>query len=107
MQKLYCNGKKDLCPHFDGKNTPLCHSFNCEFTDGSGSKYIDVPNTNYDRIRNMSIDEMAKHISASEVVMDDICIKQSNCPYMNENGDISDDCDCTDCVKKWLESEVE
>ena len=43
MKKLYCNGKKDYCPHFDGIDLTNCKIHNCKFFDGSGSKYIDVP----------------------------------------------------------------
>lgn len=59
MKKLYCNGKKDFCPYFDGTKLPTCHILNCAFIDNSGTEVVEIPNTNYDRIRNMSIDEMA------------------------------------------------
>lgn len=47
--------------------------------------------TNYDRIKQMSIDEMAYAIM---------------CPYETDL-DICNEDDCIKCTKAWLESEVE
>ena len=53
------------------------------------------PETNYDRIRNMSVDEMV------ELLTTDVCV---HCSYR------AIDCDnknCTDGIKQWLLAEVE
>lgn len=67
--------------------------------------------TNFDRIREMSIDEMARVIFNADAIDDDIyCHK----PFTHEcNALIEEGKDnlivemCVGCVKKWLESEVE
>lgn len=54
--------------------------------------------TNYERIRNMSVEEMA------ELFAEKMCICPDGNPLYN------DDCindKCEKCLKKWLESEVE
>lgn len=60
------------------------------FVDG----HIDGKQTNYDRIRNMSIEEMA--------YCNDICPIEYGVihKYCNNAG-------CVECRKEWLESEVE
>lgn len=58
-----------------------------------------MANTNYDRIRNMSIDEMAEYIT-------NITISCENCPVY-EKCSITAEVNCSDMMKKWLESEVE
>ncbi len=63
--------------------------------------------TKFEQIKVMDINELAKWINDNEIIMDTICQEQSACPYMTKDGDIPDDCDCTGCIKKWLESEVE
>ena len=62
--------------------------------------------TRFERIKNMSIDEMAKAFDEKGIYADEIC-GGLKCPYMDEHGDISDDVDCTNCIKNWLESEGE
>lgn len=61
--------------------------------------------TNFEKIKSMSIDEMA-----------DSCIAFFDCPYAASYADdpmekqFSDSCfdddDCTACIKHWLESEA-
>ena len=55
--------------------------------------------TNYERIKNMSLDEMAKCISD----VDNCILCELNSPECFE----IDDFDCSAGVKKWLESEAE
>lgn len=62
--------------------------------------------TGYEKIKNMTIDEMAKRFNDDGIMTDKICREVSICPYMDEDGNISDDFDCTGCIKTWLESEV-
>ncbi len=51
---FYCNGKNGVCDSY-----PICQK-TCECFDGSGGKHI---NTNADRIRAMSDEELAKFIA--------------------------------------------
>lgn len=54
--------------------------------------------TNYDRIKNMSVDEMAENLLGG----------QAFCPYWMYS--LIGKCaktDCQKCIKQWLESEVE
>ena len=61
--------------------------------------------TRYERIKKMSIEEMAKSFNKNGIMTDEICREMSKCPYMDEYGDISDDANCTGCIKAWLEGE--
>ena len=63
--------------------------------------------TNYDRIREMSIDEMTDALYAlSDRVCYENCMKttgnQFECPV---KGDITAE-NCKQCMKRWLESKV-
>ena len=102
MKKLYCNGKKGFCPYFDGEKYVSCRAFNCGYFDSSGCKVIEVKTTNYDRIRNMNIDELAAFCARNFGCK--ICEARKLCREIN-----SGDCvmNCFDNVKKWLESEAE
>ena len=62
--------------------------------------------TRFERIKNMSLEEMAKCIDKDTEIMESIC-KGFECPYMDKDGNLSNDIDCTNCIKKWLESEGE
>ena len=54
--------------------------------------------TNYERIKNMKIEEMAKAIDDSDIVSQcDCCVYIDNCPNI----------DCKVGIKLWLESEAE
>lgn len=59
MGRLFCNGKKDYCNRVQGTKEEcenvLCNK--CEFSDGTGAEFVDEI-TNYDHIRNMTVDEM-------------------------------------------------
>lgn len=48
--------------------------------------------TNYEKIKQMSVEEMAEKLP---------------CPYNEYYLDCNKDCDCKKCCKEWLESEVE
>lgn len=67
---------------------------NVSMVDG----HIDRPMTNYERIKNMSVEEMAKELS-------NICKKakttQKGRQYLCINSE------CKRCIKQWLETEVE
>ncbi len=63
--------------------------------------------TKFEQIKAMNVDEMAKELDKFEGLTDEICNAMCACPYMDEDGDISSDCDCVVCIKKWLESEAE
>ena len=99
MKKLYCNGKKDYCPHFDGENPTNCSDFNCVYFDGSGCKITEEKFTNYDRILNMSIEELAAFCARNFGCRE--CEARELCREIN-----SGDCvlNCYDNVKTWLES---
>ncbi len=61
--------------------------------------------TNYDKIRNMSIDEMAAAIDNMDCyggILDEVCLMA--CPEQNCN---LDEKKCIDCIRRWLESEAE
>lgn len=60
--------------------------------------HIDRPMTNYERIKNMSIDEMAEFLADN----DDNC-----CFCTRRYEDVCLTPDCKYHIKQWLESEVE
>ena len=100
MKRLYCNGKRDYCPHFDGENPTKCSDFNCVYFDGSGCKITEKEFTNYDRILNMSIDEMAEFISKDGPFCG-YADGGIDCVFGQNGGN------CAEHAKKWLESEAE
>ncbi len=64
--------------------------------------------TIFEQIKDMNVQELAKELDKFDGLTNEICrALEDACPYMDEEGDISDDCDCTGCIVKWLESEVE
>jgi hypothetical protein len=63
--------------------------------------------TRYEQIKNMTVEEMAKQFDDTGFMTDKICHEMDRCPYITADGDISDDCDCTGCIEKWLKSEVD
>lgn len=52
--------------------------------------------TNYEKIKAMSVEEMAQNDMGGFL----------NCPYITTDIYCNDDKDCIACVKHWLESEV-
>lgn len=79
-----------------------CHETKCDknimgMCAKKGSKnYPDIPKrTNFEKIKLMNIDELAEFMSNQLVV----------CPL---NDYVCEPCEyCDDCIKRWLESEVE
>ena len=64
--------------------------------------------TRIESIRMMSSHELAKELDRFEGLSNEICrALDGECPYMDNDGEISVDCDCIPCIVKWLESEVE
>ena len=97
MKRYFCNGKKGYC---DRGNDNKIDCTACEFADGRGGKIVDCPDTNYERIKAMSIDEMAVFI-----------IKQTNhcdfCSRKNSHTCVDVEGGCKKYIKMYLESEVE
>ena len=58
------------------------------------------PMTNYERIKSMTIDEMAKFLRRVHSAYSDCMIELEKCKHL----DIDDD--CVICFKEWLETEV-
>ena len=87
MRKYYCNGKKGFCDRYNGETEPSCIA--CIHGDGTGGEVIENI-TNYDRIRNMSVEEMA---SFFEKIQADVQFDNKS-KYAFE-------------WKRWLESEVD
>lgn len=94
MKRYFCNGKKGYC---DRGNDNKIDCSACEFADGTGGEVVDCPDTNFEKIKAMSIDEMAEYFLTKSFDPCDI----TNFPVV--------DCDagCDKCIRKWLESEVE
>ena len=94
-EKDYCNNSRDCeCVFWNyGKVCDYCYETNCPAL----VEY--KPPTNYEKIKQMSIDEMAK-----------CSIPFFNCPYDTpyvgcDMGKKYGD-DCIKCTKAWLEQEV-
>lgn len=80
---IKCTGKR--CPMQVGYDVSKCQCEDCS--------YRTAPMTNYERIRNMSVEEMAEFISKTST---NLAVKL-DCEYViNEKENI----------KRWLESEV-
>ncbi len=60
--------------------------------------------TNYYRIRNMSVEELADYIYNHDDMLNDTICKtmHATCPF----GDNVEPENCKTCIKQWLESEV-
>ena len=76
-----------------------CKDGYCIVSVAVKSKYPDIPITNYERIKNMSVEEMGEFISEKF---------DSDCPPRtpNYNSDCMN-CECKKCWEHWLESEVD
>ena len=85
---FYCNGKKGVCDCH-----PVCKR-NCEYFDGSGGKHI---NTNADRIRAMSDEELAEMLGGY--------MHCAGCPL---RGDCNpEELPCENVLLEWLKQPVE
>lgn len=62
--------------------------------------------TKFEQIKSMNVQELAEKIDKMQFTTNEICIAVTKCPYMGEEGNVSDDCNCVGCIVKWLESEV-
>lgn len=66
--------------------------------------------TNYDRIRNMSVDELARFI---QCISGDVeryvpfCQNKKVCSDRLDNNEYIPEIECFNCMKYWLESEVD
>lgn len=96
MGRLYCNGKKGFCERVQG-TAEECEKVSCtecDYTDGTGTQFVDQI-TNYDNIRNMTVDEMAQMINSKTYG----CVFRFGCPCdCGEN--IPED--CVEKIKQWL-----
>ena len=93
MKRYFCNGKKGYC---DRGNDNEIDCTSCEFVDGTGGEFVECPNTNFERIKSMSIEEFS------------IEFETELCSYIKRLD--SERCekysDCSECRRDWLESEV-
>lgn len=72
-----------------------------------GYKADKVKQTNYDRIRNMSVDELAEVLyRANDEICFENCNKDTGNKYSCSFGDELKPENCLTCMKRWLESEV-
>lgn len=63
---------------------------------------------NYDRVQNMSIEELAEFIySAGDKICFENCTKQTGNKFSCKFGENVDSSNCIKCMKQWLEKEVE
>ena len=67
--------------------------------------------TNYEKIKSMSVDEMAEFLEDEDNLATQYCNKKC-CVYFEDNGDCKaykavKRNSCVQAVKQWLESEVE
>jgi hypothetical protein len=117
MKRYYCNGKKGFC---DRGNDGNIDCSGCEFTDGTGGNVVENAYTNFERIKDMSIEEMAAFLKS---MVDDNETHKVGCygcinygthhsdPQNKENGLYEcEGCYCEGVghdLVKWLEREVE
>lgn len=62
MKRFYCNGKKGYC---DRGNDNNINCKDCEFVNDTGGDVIDVPDTVYEKIKAMNIEELADWLYAN------------------------------------------
>lgn len=59
--------------------------------------------TNFEKIKNKTIDEVAKQIFVYEnKLCDKICLSKGECKF-----DVPKETDCINCIKEWLATEVD
>lgn len=99
MGRLYCKGKKGFCERVQG-TAEECENVSCtgcDFLDGTGAEFVDQI-TNYDNIRNMSVDEMVKFMNECG---------HDFPPYCDYKRAETCDQNCFNCAKKWLSQEMD
>ena len=62
--------------------------------------------TRFEKIKAMTVEEMAKAIDTIAKLTGDICKEIGDCPWMDDDGNYSENGNCVPCIVKWLESEV-
>lgn len=82
---IKCTGKR--CPMQVGYDVT-----NCQY---EGCSYRTAPTTNYDRIRYMSVEELANLLDTFDNELPPYCRNRYTCEE-----------ECMNCAKQWLESEV-
>lgn len=89
---FYCNGKKGICT--DMHTSQFC-SRDCRFGDGTGGHHVE---TNGDRIRSMSDEELAKFIPDWSY---------TNACKLSEEAYVDCNNECEKCVADWLKQEAD
>ena len=97
MKRYMCNGKKGYC---DRGNDNKIDCTACEFADGRGGEIVDCPDTNYEKIKAMSVDEMAELLERN-ANCEKFCVFTTD-EVCNAHGNV-----CLEGITRWLESEVE
>ncbi len=111
--------RNQILAQIEAKQKSLDAAVNCYYREALSDVYkivADIPaaneaktpaetHNNYDRIRNRTIDEVAEYIySRDEILLDEICKSaHDECPF----GDNIEPSNCINCIKRWLESEVD
>lgn len=100
MGRLYCNGKMGYCERVQG-TAEECENvscIDCGFADGTGAKFIDQI-TNYDNIRNMSVNEMTdwmrKNIGCGRDFVPCGIVCDGKCTAKSAD-------ECREKIKQWL-----
>jgi hypothetical protein len=97
MKRFLCNGKKGYC---DRGNDNKIDCSACEFASGTGGEVVDCPDTVFEKIKAMSIDEMVDFIIKSTDHCD-LCSRKG-CPTC-----VDVEGGCKKYIKEYLESEVD
>ncbi len=93
MKRYFCNGKKGYC---DRGNDNKIDCTACEFASGTGGEIVDCPDTNFEKIKAMSIDEMVEKFA-----------KNGYCEFCKLKESQTCDNPCEQGIRQYLESEVE
>lgn len=87
------------CRHYGKCDKKDTHCYNSNYAEQCGNFEL-PPITNYERIKQMSVEELARFINTVENSPCYACMDKG-C-----NGDSSNANKCVDGIKKWLESEA-
>lgn len=85
-----------------GKYTDLVPNYFLIAADRIEELEKPIIKTNLDRVRHLSEEEIIDHIYKYDKLLDKICFSKNVCPY----GDKVQPENCKECIKKWLEAEV-